>query len=320
MSEQEFNPPFTNGDDLADVKLTHVAESKRPWVVDGVNLLSGRSAIERGPSVLEMPLEETISNWNRIANDYVGDYRHRKDTPNVVIELPMVEGLLNGDIDGKRVLEIGAGDGYFIEQMFNMGTPSEVIALEPSERMVEHMASHISSRAFRDRISIVTRPIESSGLSEPFDIIVAINVLDVVANIDTALAEISRLLPVGGRFVGMIRHPERNRLMALKGTGDYVPGKKSWYKEYWPGTGGDNTSGIWARYMELEQWSQEFGREYLWSIFYRPKPSEWVSGRHPEMAKIYERRPGGLVFDAVKINEATLVAARSLKLDAVSVE
>lgn len=280
----------------------------QPWIVDGVDLLPGRSAIQR--QVAErIPLQETIRSWDAIADGYVRDFRFKEDTANVVLEMPLVISLLNGNINGKRILDVGAGPGWFEDILFSLGDPAEVVALEPSERMTTHMEAHFETQAYRNKVKIVSRPIENSGLIEQFDIVVALNVLDVTSNLRLGLAEINRLLPVAGQLVGMIRHPQRNRLMALKGTGSYFPGYNSFYYEHWPGAAGEREdglpNGIWARYMETEDWNNELRAAGFWSYLHVPGASSAVRERYPDIWKIYSRRPGALIISAEKIAEVS---------------
>ena len=57
-----------------DGKLMFGDADALPWIVRDVNLLPGRSAINRIQTAV-LPLEEEIENWNTIAEAYINGFR-----------------------------------------------------------------------------------------------------------------------------------------------------------------------------------------------------------------------------------------------------
>jgi len=269
-----------------------------PWVnSDGIDLLPGSGTIGERMIANELDLDRVIDTWESVAPSYIEDYRFKRFTPNMLVDMPVVESVLNSGVDGARVLEVGSGPGHFVDHIHKLGDPDEIIALEPSVVMVDRMNQVIEENGY-DHVAIVNKSIEHCGLEgEKFDLIVALNVLDILPDLRQSLAIARELLADGGKFVAMIRHPKRNELMALKGSGSYVPGYSSFYREFWPGA----PEGVLSRYMTWDQWVNEFAY-YDFKIrgAHPAYASDGIRMDHSEIWEIYNRhngRPGGLVFD-----------------------
>jgi SAM-dependent methyltransferase len=90
-----------------------------------------------------------------------------------------------------RLLELGCGNGFFLEEALTRGVP-EVYGVEPSAEAVAAAASHV-------RPNIVTDVLRPGLFPEGwFDTICAFQVLDHLADPGSALAECRRLLRPGG--------------------------------------------------------------------------------------------------------------------------
>ncbi|MFC7496296.1 MULTISPECIES: class I SAM-dependent methyltransferase [unclassified Nocardioides] len=98
-------------------------------------------------------------------------------------------GRVHGD-----VLEIGAGTGLNVEHY--PSTATSVVLTEP----VAAMAARLRRRtAARDGMSVVEAPAERLPFADAsFDTVVSTMVLCTVADVDTALAEVARVLRPGG--------------------------------------------------------------------------------------------------------------------------
>ncbi|MGE3916851.1 MAG: methyltransferase domain-containing protein [Hyphomicrobiaceae bacterium] len=105
---------------------------------------------------------------------------------------------LIGDVAGKRVLEVGCGDGALAVELARRG--ARVTGIDGSPRMIE--AARDSAAAAGVAIELTTGPAEALPLADgSFDLIVAQTILCFVADGSPAFAEIGRVLAPGGRLV-----------------------------------------------------------------------------------------------------------------------
>ena len=251
------------------------------------------------------PAEQVSAEWDGVAETFVFDYRRKKDTPNALIEEPIFSAVVNGSIDGAHVLDVGTGSGWLINKMFAYGEPEAVVGLDISYRMLEFARKFAEGKDYKDRVRWLNRPIENSTLSDDFfDVITAYYSLDNVGDLRAALSEVNRTLKSGGWLFALIKHPERNKMYALAGTGEYHPGYNSWYYERWPGTG---EKGVWARYMEWNDWLTEFNHAGF-QTFMEPVDLEKnqaldssLRRSYPQIREMYLRRPSGLIVAAQSI-------------------
>jgi SAM-dependent methyltransferase len=99
------------------------------------------------------------------------------------------------DVEPRRVLEVGGGEGELAERIGNeLG--AEVVGIDQSERMVEIQ----QSKGIDARLGDVQNLTFDDG---EFDVVVAAWMLYHVPDIDRALAEIARVLKPGGRLVAV---------------------------------------------------------------------------------------------------------------------
>ncbi|MEZ5815990.1 MAG: methyltransferase domain-containing protein [Hyphomicrobiaceae bacterium] len=105
---------------------------------------------------------------------------------------------LIGDIGGKRVLEVGCGDGALSVELARRG--AEVTGVDASERMIE--AARERAREAGVPLTLHLGPAEDLPFGpEQFDLVVAQTILCFVADGSPAFGEIARVLKPGGRLV-----------------------------------------------------------------------------------------------------------------------
>ena len=144
------------------------------------------------------------ANWNVNAErwdalyDEDGD-RNRKYQS----DEPMLE--LLGDVRGKRVLDVGSGNGYLCRKLAKAGAATQ--GIEISDQFVE-MAE---GRERKERLGIDYHQGSASDMGflpdGHFDLAVANYVLMDIQDYTGALRHIYRVLRRGGRFVAVISHP-----------------------------------------------------------------------------------------------------------------
>jgi ubiquinone/menaquinone biosynthesis C-methylase UbiE len=98
---------------------------------------------------------------------------------------------------GERVVDIGCGPGFLCEMMAAVvGPTGQVIGVDISEDLIRFATSNKASDAVDYRMGDATAlPVDAGQ----FDLAVSTQVLEYVADADTALREIARVLRPGGR-------------------------------------------------------------------------------------------------------------------------
>jgi ubiquinone/menaquinone biosynthesis C-methylase UbiE len=115
------------------------------------------------------------------------------------------------DIDGRSILELGAGNGYFMPlvlRKYSGKNPARVVITDQSSRLIETAKKNFSIENAEYRILNVAR--EFPFVDGSFDIILATMIFNEVPTgvLRKALAECSRVLENGGLFLITVTHPD----------------------------------------------------------------------------------------------------------------
>jgi len=114
-----------------------------------------------------------------------------------------------GGFQGKRVLDVGSGGGILAESLAAEG--ADVTGIDPSEKSLAVAREHAAqSRLTIDYRLASAESLASSTFAGHFDLVFATGVLQQVADLDSAIAGISRVLAPGGGL-GFVTH---NRTIA----------------------------------------------------------------------------------------------------------
>lgn len=128
--------------------------------------------------------------------------RHRRQSPNESIEKPIFLQLL-GNVENKRILDLGCGDGKFGQELFDLGCQS-YLGLESSEPMVQSARKNLSATSGQ----VIHTKIEDWDYpSERFHIVISRLALHYVADLQETFANVHRTLKQNGRFIFSIVHP-----------------------------------------------------------------------------------------------------------------
>src|SRR5262245_51393727 len=98
---------------------------------------------------------------------------------------------------GERVVDVGCGPGFLCESMAAaVGPAGRVVGIDISQDLIRFANANKTSDALDYRVGDATKlPVDTAQ----FDLAVSTQVLEYVADADTALAEMFRVLRPGGR-------------------------------------------------------------------------------------------------------------------------
>ncbi|MDE6742267.1 MAG: methyltransferase domain-containing protein [Lachnospiraceae bacterium] len=130
-----------------------------------------------------------------------------------LIELPPWDRLLKrivweqlGQIEGKRILDFGSGEGITANHFANKNL---VVAVEPSEEM---LSNRWEDYKYKQLIGDVSKLSELEDHS--FDLIVCHNVLEYIDDKKQIINELYRLLKTGGTL-SIVKHNRAGRIMQM---------------------------------------------------------------------------------------------------------
>jgi 2-polyprenyl-3-methyl-5-hydroxy-6-metoxy-1,4-benzoquinol methylase len=143
--------------------------------------------------------DASTRSWNAAADDWVAhadvnDYRNLYLMPRMLARV--------GDVAGKRVLDLGCGEGGYSRELHRRG--ASVIGIDGSERLIE-VARQRSPAAvvFLCTNAAALDDVETGSI----DVIVAAMSLMDVEDYPSAIGEANRVLRRGGRLHMSITHP-----------------------------------------------------------------------------------------------------------------
>lgn len=128
--------------------------------------------------------------------------RQRPDNPNDTIERPDIYELI-GDLNNRRILDLGCGDASFGRDALAHGCAS-YLGIDGSHNMIERSEQTLAGTA--GRVEQATLEHWSYPL-EAFDLVVSRLALHYIADIETVFHQVFRSLVPQGRFVFSVEHP-----------------------------------------------------------------------------------------------------------------
>ncbi|MCT2534939.1 class I SAM-dependent methyltransferase [Aquibacillus koreensis] len=137
--------------------------------------------------------------------DFMNTYlkrRHRKESPNNIIEKPALIKLL-GDVRGKEVMDLGCGESAFGLELLESGCES-YLGIEGSERMYEKALETLKGTSG----NVQHATLESFAYPEnTFDIVLSRLVFHYIEDLSPIIENIYGSLKQGGRFIFSVQHP-----------------------------------------------------------------------------------------------------------------
>ena len=144
-----------------------------------------------------IPLREIIQHFNEAAAD-------EENFPSSIDpRIYHVQLILDyfGDLNGRRVLDVGSGKGRFAKVLKERHPQSSIVAFDLAEAMLRHVPTGI----FPCSGSMTSLPFASNS----FDFAYATESLEHAVDIDGAVAEICRVVKPGGRIVIIDKNAEQ---------------------------------------------------------------------------------------------------------------
>ncbi len=148
--------------------------------------------------------------WDSVAGEYGESFIKNDGSYHSTILLPNLLRVVDAK-SGKKILEVGCGDGFFAGEFANTGASvegSDIAApmINEAKKKHPHMRWYVASA---DNLSFA-----KNGL---YDSVVVVLALQNIENLSGAIKEASRVLVRGGEFVFVLNHP------AFR-----IPKKSSW--------------------------------------------------------------------------------------------
>lgn len=179
--------------------------------------------------------ERTARQYDAMADAYEAD---TAEGPfNAYYERPAMTTLV-GEVEGRRVLELGCGTGPLTEWL--VGGGAKVTACDVSPTMVDKARRRLGDRA-RLLVADIAQPLPFPSAS--FDLVVASLVLHYVEDWAAVLAEMHRVLELSGAVVFSTHHPTMD--WQLASPEDYFATKQ--VTETWEKGGEPHEVTFWRR-------------------------------------------------------------------------
>jgi len=116
---------------------------------------------------------------------------------NVLVRQKIVHALL-GNVAGKRILDIGCGDGRV---SLHLATNNELTLMDASEGMLE-LARKNTPPDVREKVTHILSSLEDAPLQDgSYDVIVAMGILAHLTSWKEAVQRLSKVVKAGGRIV-----------------------------------------------------------------------------------------------------------------------
>ena len=148
--------------------------------------------------------DDLVTRWDTVARTWTETVRKGGDINREVVTGPAMFRML-GSVKGKRVLDLGCGEGYNARILARQG--AKVVGIDASREMIRlaREKEREEPLGIEYRVADAARlPMLEDG---SFDIVVAFMSLMDIPDLDGVLREVSRVLKKGGRFLFSITHP-----------------------------------------------------------------------------------------------------------------
>lgn len=200
---------------------------------------------------------------------------------------------LAGELDGRRVLELGCAAGGLTARLVQCG--AEVLALDREQELIELARQRLGGRA-RFEVADLEEPLDMVPTSS-MDVVVASLVLHYLRDWNPLLAELHRILLPGGLLVFSVHHPITG--WSLSDQADYH--RTELVHEDWDWDGLRVTAGMYRRPLS-EIFGTLRGAGFAIDAVDEPLPDS-VSDGDPHIFNVLATKPVFLFVRAVRTRE-----------------
>ncbi|HEY4499197.1 MAG TPA: class I SAM-dependent methyltransferase [Candidatus Paceibacterota bacterium] len=141
------------------------------------------------------------TSWNSVA-DWYDELLADKDSYQQNVILPNLTRLV-GEVRGKKILDLAAGQGFFSEALSKAG--AQVTAIDISPELIAKAKQYLGAKVICVVGSAELLPKEIK--QEPFDAIICILALQNIRDINAVFAQAASVLKKGGKFHVVLNHP-----------------------------------------------------------------------------------------------------------------
>jgi len=177
------------------------------FIIALVSLKFSLTSLIIGDHVSNKTRADTIKQkkkWDDAAKSWVEFVRSGKNYYAEYLNGPALKRMI-GNVRGKKVLDIGCGEGYFSRFFAKAG--GEVVGIDLSEALIEAAKEEEE----RHTLGVKYFAVDAADLSmlgpEVIDVAYCHFVLEDMPDYEGAIAEVSRVLKTAGRFVIVMEHP-----------------------------------------------------------------------------------------------------------------
>lgn len=171
--------------------------------------------------------------WDSVAGEYGAGFIAPDGSYHSTLLLPNLLRVVEPK-KGKKILEVGCGDGFFANEFANAGADVE------GSDIASAMINEAKNKFPHQRWFVASADNLSFAKNELYDAVVVVLALQNIENLNGAIKEASRVLKRGGNFIFVLNHP------AFR-----IPKKSSW--------GYDEAASI--QYRRLDSYLSESAEE-----------------------------------------------------------
>jgi len=148
-------------------------------------------------------LEQNKKSWDAIADDWFG----KTALPTYGVLIPSEEELnLFGDVNGKKVLDIGCGSGHSLKYLADKGAV-ELWGLDISVKQIENARNFLAQSGYVSNLCNSPMEINPGIPNSYFDAVYSIYAIGWTLDIQTTFEHIAGYLKAGGIFIFSWDHP-----------------------------------------------------------------------------------------------------------------
>lgn len=149
----------------------------------------------------EMKHDSSTLAWNAMGDEWI---EHARGESRICFIMPTMLRLM-GDVRGKRILDLGCGEGGYSRALAKAG--AEIVAVDCSSKAIEYA----TAMAKEENLPVMHYVRNSNDLfdlaSEQFDIVLCSMMLMDCEDLDGTLREVYRVLKPDGRLFASVLHP-----------------------------------------------------------------------------------------------------------------